>query len=408
MEERSRELTVVGVFPSTVRRGLPSLLLDAAVPANGARYSYIPKAKICWSQEASGDRNLGGDRGLGSGPGSGTKVGVNGTGLGGLADLFSPIRHSRVLIDDVELIEAESESRLQSDRTSLSPLAGDDVSFGGEACNPDFHPHSAVADPPASLSDNIDADTDIKTSGNVIDLISDNESSEDDEAGHFEHSAVAVPVEVVDTIDDSSDDTSTAPAGELEVEPKPEAETDIEVQPLLPQYEAPIELEAESVHVDRATSLLRDLTAEDTTVAQNAINGVGRPDEVLASSDTDSVQRKSLHTLQPGVLLNDEVIHYFLCRILAKRDAALAAKFHGRKRNHFFKSYMTTKLLDGPGGYNYSNVQRWSRKVPGKDIFALDKIFFPGKVAICFIGDHLFTYCGVASWHSLPLFFVYP
>ena len=51
----------------------------------------------------------------------------------------------------------------------------------------------------------------------------------------------------------------------------------------------------------------------------------------------------------------------------------------------------TTKLLDGPGGYNYRNVQRWSSKVPGKDIFALDKIFFPGKVAICFIGDHLFT-----------------
>ena len=84
-------------------------------------------------------------------------------------------------------------------------------------------------------------------------------------------------------------------------------------------------------------------------------------------------------------------IAFLTPRILTKRDAALAAKEHGRKRNHFFKSYMTTKLLDECGGYNFENVKRWSRKVPGKDIFALDKIFFPGKVGICFVGHHLRT-----------------
>ena len=29
------------------------------------------------------------------------------------------------------------------------------------------------------------------------------------------------------------------------------------------------------------------------------------------------------------------------------------------------------------GIYNYSNVKRWSRRVPGQDIFELDKIFIP-------------------------------
>jgi sentrin-specific protease 1 len=42
---------------------------------------------------------------------------------------------------------------------------------------------------------------------------------------------------------------------------------------------------------------------------------------------------------------------------------------------------MTKLLNEGnvtrDGEYEYSNVKRWSKKVPGKDIFALDKIIFP-------------------------------
>ena len=29
------------------------------------------------------------------------------------------------------------------------------------------------------------------------------------------------------------------------------------------------------------------------------------------------------------------------------------------------------------GKYGYKNVKRWSKQVPGKDIFKLDKVFFP-------------------------------
>ena len=142
-----------------------------------------------------------------------------------------------------------------------------------------------------------------------------------------------------------------------------------------------------AAQANRSATLLRDLTDDEAATVREAIYGLGRPDEIVATSDTDSVQRQSLHKLQPGVWLNDEVIHYFLL-MLARRDEELAAKAGGgggggggekRKRCHFFKSFFITKLLDEAGGYNYKNVKRWSRKVPGKDIFALDKIFFPGK-----------------------------
>ena len=50
-----------------------------------------------------------------------------------------------------------------------------------------------------------------------------------------------------------------------------------------------------------------------------------------------------------------------------------------------------TKLLDGNGGYSYKNVRRWSKKVPGGDVFELDKIFFPVNVGgmhwTCVVAD---------------------
>ena len=129
---------------------------------------------------------------------------------------------------------------------------------------------------------------------------------------------------------------------------------------------------------DRSSSLLRPLTEEEEAIVRKAIHGLGPPDEILAYSDTDTVQRESMQKLQPGVWLNDEVIHYFLL-MLARRDEAFCDADPERRRCHFFKSFFLTKLLHQEG-YRYGNVKRWSRKVPRKDIFALDKIFFPVNV----------------------------
>ena len=131
----------------------------------------------------------------------------------------------------------------------------------------------------------------------------------------------------------------------------------------------------------RASQLMRTLTDEEQNIVESAIYGSGNGDEVIAQSGTDSVQRASMKTLKPGTWLNDEIIHYFYL-MLSKRDEELCGNDPSRKRSHFFKSFFMTKLLNEgnvscDGKYEYRNVKRWSKKVPGKDIFNLDKILFP-------------------------------
>ena len=103
---------------------------------------------------------------------------------------------------------------------------------------------------------------------------------------------------------------------------------------------------------------------------QNASN-----DDIMGKAENDYVHRKSLHTLRPGTWLNDEVVHY-VCTLLRLRDEKLSLETTGRRRSHFFKSFFLTKLLDDDNTYNYANVKNWSKKVPGTDIFALDKVIF--------------------------------
>lgn len=140
------------------------------------------------------------------------------------------------------------------------------------------------------------------------------------------------------------------------------------------------------------------LSDADMELINQALYGPGRSDEIVANAETDSVQRESLRKLRPGVWLNDEIIHYFLT-LLAQRDAKLCSQQQGRRRCHFFKSFFLTKLLDDDKRYNYANVKRWSKKVPGKDIFALDKIIFPVNVS----GMH--WCCAVARMQSRTIQF---
>ena len=140
---------------------------------------------------------------------------------------------------------------------------------------------------------------------------------------------------------------------------------------------------------ESASNLLRKLTPDEARIVERALYGKGLPSEVLASQGADSIQRDSMQTLQPGQLLNDEVINYFLKNCLAKRDEMLCAKQPGRKRSHFFNSFFVQTMFDDKndnfdlrGRYNYKNVRRWSKKVPGKDIFNLKYIFCPINIDV--------------------------
>ena len=125
---------------------------------------------------------------------------------------------------------------------------------------------------------------------------------------------------------------------------------------------------------------LPQMSPQEQQLVQSAFEGSSN--EVLATCPKgggDQVTRHSIQTLRPRQWLNDEVIHYF-CQLLSYRDEALCVLNQQSKRSHFFKSFFMTKLLDQDGGYQYNNVKRWSKRVPGKDIFALNKIFFPVNI----------------------------
>ena len=153
--------------------------------------------------------------------------------------------------------------------------------------------------------------------------------------------------------------------------------------------------------------LMRPLTAEERSVVVGATTmGKGSPLEILASHEGDSVQRRSMQTLRPGIWLNDEVINYFLKNCLKNRDIKKCAKEQGRRRSHFFNSFVVQTMFDEEnrsrklrGRYNYKNVKKWSNKVPGKDIFNLKYIFCPinldnmhWTVAVIFMEDKRIQY----------------
>jgi hypothetical protein len=121
----------------------------------------------------------------------------------------------------------------------------------------------------------------------------------------------------------------------------------------------------------RASSLMQQLSPEDKKRVMNALNELGPPTQVIAQDGLDSIQRESIQRLLPGQWLNDEVISYFLV-MLSKRDEEMCREDPSRKRCHFFKSFFMTKLLNEghtnpalDGKYEYKNVKRWSKKVPG-------------------------------------------
>jgi sentrin-specific protease 1 len=125
--------------------------------------------------------------------------------------------------------------------------------------------------------------------------------------------------------------------------------------------------------------------AAEREVVNNAVYGIGPAGEVLAAikGTNISVQRQSMHRLQPGEWLNDKTINYYFT-MLCQRDSEFYDADPNRKRNYFSTSHFMYKLLNvghpSKEGEEYSNVKKWLEAVPGGDVFELDKIFFPINV----------------------------
>ena len=129
---------------------------------------------------------------------------------------------------------------------------------------------------------------------------------------------------------------------------------------------------------------VRQFTPDERKIVTQAIYGIGPSDEILAEHKNDTVQRGSMQTLARGIWLNDEIINYFVKICLDALDEKLCTEQPTRRRSHCYNSYFIQNLFDAKAlnedlrwKYNYSKVHRWSRNVPGGDIFNLEYILCP-------------------------------
>jgi Ulp1 family protease len=102
---------------------------------------------------------------------------------------------------------------------------------------------------------------------------------------------------------------------------------------------------------------------------------------------SDTVNRNSLQTLRPDHWLNDDLICFYLRHFLPKRDEALFDKQKVSKLSQFFNTHFWQTLQDQynhdlgvKDKYNYKNIKRWSKNIPGKNIFDLERVFVPINV----------------------------
>mmetsp|Transcript_15098 Transcript_15098/g.30446 ORF Transcript_15098/g.30446 Transcript_15098/m.30446 type:complete len:257 (+) Transcript_15098:1427-2197(+) len=116
------------------------------------------------------------------------------------------------------------------------------------------------------------------------------------------------------------------------------------------------------------------LTDEEKEVVKEIMRGASK-DAVVSTFNCDPITLKSIRKLRPSNKLNDEVVNIFMA-VMRYHDSVLCDEDPSRSPSHCFNTHFIDKLVkDGHDG-----VKRWSKKVPGKNIFALDKVFVPINV----------------------------
>ena len=88
-----------------------------------------------------------------------------------------------------------------------------------------------------------------------------------------------------------------------------------------------------------------ELNDKEKEIVSFAMNSTSRPLEILQQKENESITRESMHSLQDGERLVDEVVNYYLY-LIANRDEELSRVYPSRRRNHVFTSFFMTKLLN--------------------------------------------------------------
>jgi sentrin-specific protease 1 len=141
----------------------------------------------------------------------------------------------------------------------------------------------------------------------------------------------------------------------------------------------------------RVSAWRQPLTPVEAEIVQSMIYGQG----LIPSYPVKFVHASSLNRLAPETWLNDELIAAYF-QLVSKRDEILCGKESRRKRSYIYSSYFWAKLIDYKSHtYCYNEVDAWSKKVQGGDIFSLGKLFIPinmggthWQVIVAFMQEH--------------------
>ena len=113
------------------------------------------------------------------------------------------------------------------------------------------------------------------------------------------------------------------------------------------------------------------LSAEMEDVVDDALSPGHDPREQLVEYQNIPVTRRDIATIRPDKWLNDEVINLFMKLLDARSQAATDAAL---PKCYFAQTNFYTKLAEGPNGYCYKDVRRWTKKV---DVFTKDLLIVP-------------------------------
>ncbi len=130
---------------------------------------------------------------------------------------------------------------------------------------------------------------------------------------------------------------------------------------------------------------------EHNKINQIKKNKEAKPGEIYRHYENEGVSWGSMRRLlnrdtkaQSKRWINNQVINFYSKKYLAKMDQKQCQEEPEQNCSGFLGLYFWQKLTNEKnndmtvrGTYNYGNVSRWSKKLPGKDIFNLKKIFIP-------------------------------
>jgi hypothetical protein len=95
---------------------------------------------------------------------------------------------------------------------------------------------------------------------------------------------------------------------------------------------------------------------------------------ILFHIDSIPITNLTFNRLLPQQWLNDEIINSFR-HLLLQRDEARSATLN-QPRSYIYSTYFLPKLLHH-GNYSFQHVHRWHHRVPGGDLFHLERILMP-------------------------------